>query len=117
MMNACYVPAYIKQAKFMLLSKKAVLLKITNTCGNQLLTFAFKVMEKVIYARIMDSGLFETGSYQAGCNEVGRAKQIKQSFLTGSTTRSEEGLRTGASQPYWTSVLLLIAWTDQNFVK
>jgi hypothetical protein len=84
MVNACNVPAYIKQAKLMLLSKKSgACCKITDTRGIQLMTFAFKVMKKVIYARIMDSGLFETGSYQAGFKRGQSCKTDQTKLLDG----------------------------------
>lgn len=40
-------------------------------------------MEKVIYARIMDSGLFETGSYQAGFKRGRSCKTDQTKLLDG----------------------------------
>jgi len=64
MINSQDFPEYIKVAKLLSLSKKSGAACIpSDTRGIQLLSFPFKVIEKVAYTKAMASGIFETGSY------------------------------------------------------
>lgn len=84
MMNEFNIPSYLKKAKLMLLSKKSgACCKISDTRGIQLLSFAFKVMEKALYKRIIDSGVFDTGSYQAGFKAGQSCKTDQTKLLDG----------------------------------
>lgn len=48
----------------MLLSKKAgAVCPIEDTRGIQLLSFLFKVVEKIVYTKAQASGVFNTGEY------------------------------------------------------
>lgn len=63
-MNSGVYPSWLKEAKLMLLSKKAgAVCKIEDTRGIQLLSFLFKVVERVVYVKAMASKVFNTGEY------------------------------------------------------
>lgn len=84
MMNEFHIPAYLKKARLMLLSKKSgACCKISDTRGIQLLTFAFKVIDTVIYKRVIASGIFNTGNYQAGFKAGHSCKTDQTKLLDG----------------------------------
>ena len=84
MMNEFNIPSYLKKAKLMLLSKKSgACCKISDTRGIQILTFAFKVIDTVIYKRVMASGIFNTGNYQAGFKAGHSCKTDQTKLLDG----------------------------------
>ena len=64
MMNTNTFPKYMKEAKVIMLSKKAgSVCALEETRCIQLLTHTYKIIEKVLYRRIRNSVMFETGDY------------------------------------------------------
>jgi hypothetical protein len=97
-MNSGLYPAWLKEAKLMLLSKKAgAVCAIEDTRGIQLLSFLFKVVEKIVYTKAQASGVFNTGEYQAGFKK-GRSCQTDQVRLMAEINRDRR--RKGNRQIY-----------------
>jgi hypothetical protein len=66
-LNSGIIPDYLKEAGSFLLSKKdGVVCPLEETRCIQLLPHALKIMEKAIYAKMVQSKIFETGQYQTG---------------------------------------------------
>ena len=67
MLNEGKINNYLKEANSFLLSKKdGVVCPMEETRCIQLLPHATKIMEKAIYQKLVQSGIFDTGPYQTG---------------------------------------------------
>jgi hypothetical protein len=66
-MNTGSTPAWMKTAKILQIAKKAgSVCTLQESRSIQLLNHCFKIMEKVTNKNVVTSGVFTTGSYQAG---------------------------------------------------
>lgn len=70
MLNRGVIPNHLKKASAFLLSKKdGVVCPIQETRCIQLLSHAYKIMEKAIYKKVKEHPVLQTGDYQTGFKE------------------------------------------------